>query len=90
VPAGAAVPMRFFRTPPAGGAAPCRLLYDADTPRTLVTPKHYAYIKVAEGCDYACAFCIIRRCAGTTAAARPSRSSRRPGTWPIKACASCC
>src|SRR5262249_18602875 len=25
----------------------------------LATPKHYAYIKVAEGCDYKCAFCII-------------------------------
>lgn len=36
-----------------------RYLYDADTPRTLVTPKHYAYVKVAEGCDYKCAFCII-------------------------------
>jgi ribosomal protein S12 methylthiotransferase len=34
-------------------------LYEAETPRTLVTPKHYAYIKVAEGCDYTCAFCII-------------------------------
>ena len=34
-------------------------LYDADTPRLLATPRHYAYIKIAEGCDYACAFCII-------------------------------
>jgi ribosomal protein S12 methylthiotransferase len=34
-------------------------LYDADTPRTLVTPGHFAYVKVAEGCDYACSFCII-------------------------------
>ncbi|MEI6667134.1 MAG: 30S ribosomal protein S12 methylthiotransferase RimO [Acidobacteriota bacterium] len=34
-------------------------LYDADTPRTLVTPAHFAYLKVAEGCDYACSFCII-------------------------------
>ena len=34
-------------------------LYDADTPRLLATPKHYAYVKVAEGCDYKCAFCII-------------------------------
>ena len=34
-------------------------LYDADTPRTLVTPKHFAYVKVAEGCDYKCSFCII-------------------------------
>jgi ribosomal protein S12 methylthiotransferase len=34
-------------------------LYDADTPRLLATPRHYAYVKVAEGCDYTCAFCII-------------------------------
>src|SRR6185503_17106347 len=33
--------------------------YDADTPRLLATPRHYAYIKIAEGCDYKCAFCII-------------------------------
>jgi ribosomal protein S12 methylthiotransferase len=34
-------------------------LYDAGTPRLQTTPKHYAYVKVAEGCDYTCAFCII-------------------------------
>lgn len=34
-------------------------LYDADTPRLLATPRHYAYVKIAEGCDYRCAFCII-------------------------------
>lgn len=34
-------------------------IYDADTPRVFATPRHYAYVKVAEGCDYACAFCII-------------------------------
>jgi ribosomal protein S12 methylthiotransferase len=34
-------------------------LYDAETPRLLTTPKHFAYVKVAEGCDYTCAFCII-------------------------------
>ena len=27
--------------------------------RVLTTPRHYAYIKIAEGCDYKCAFCII-------------------------------
>jgi ribosomal protein S12 methylthiotransferase len=42
----------------AGGSAP-DYLYDADTPRLQTTPKHYAYVKVAEGCDYTCAFCII-------------------------------
>jgi ribosomal protein S12 methylthiotransferase len=34
-------------------------IYDADTPRWLATPRHYAYLKIAEGCDYKCAFCII-------------------------------
>jgi ribosomal protein S12 methylthiotransferase len=34
-------------------------LYDADTPRLLTTPSHFAYVKIAEGCDYTCAFCII-------------------------------
>jgi ribosomal protein S12 methylthiotransferase len=39
-------------------------LYDAETPRLLATPPHYAYVKVAEGCDYTCAFCIIPRLRG--------------------------
>ena len=34
-------------------------IYDAETPRLLATPRHYAYVKIAEGCDYTCAFCII-------------------------------
>src|SRR3954454_6235468 len=34
-------------------------IYDADTPRLQTTPRHFAYVKVAEGCDYTCAFCII-------------------------------
>jgi ribosomal protein S12 methylthiotransferase len=34
-------------------------LYDANTPRIFATPRHYAYLKIAEGCDYKCAFCII-------------------------------
>ncbi|HEY2434835.1 MAG TPA: 30S ribosomal protein S12 methylthiotransferase RimO [Vicinamibacterales bacterium] len=34
-------------------------LYGADTPRLQTTPRHFAYVKVAEGCDYTCAFCII-------------------------------
>ena len=34
-------------------------LYDAESPRVFATPPHFAYIKVAEGCDYKCSFCII-------------------------------
>src|SRR2546427_1631978 len=39
--------------------SPPTYIYDADTPRLMATPKHYAYVKIAEGCDYKCAFCII-------------------------------
>lgn len=48
--------------PPPGGLAISGLptyIYDADTPRLLATPRHYAYLKIAEGCNYMCAFCII-------------------------------
>ncbi|HOQ62006.1 MAG TPA: 30S ribosomal protein S12 methylthiotransferase RimO [Vicinamibacterales bacterium] len=31
----------------------------AGAPRTLTTPPHYAYLKVAEGCSCSCAFCVI-------------------------------
>ncbi len=54
--------------PAATTLAPTRVaptyLYDASTPRVLATPRHYAYIKVAEGCDYTCAFCIIPQLRG--------------------------
>ena len=34
-------------------------LYDETVPRFLTTPKSSAYIKIAEGCDHPCTFCII-------------------------------
>src|SRR5215831_5002403 len=39
-------------------------LYDETTPRVLATPKASAYIKIAEGCDHPCAFCIIPQLRG--------------------------
>jgi ribosomal protein S12 methylthiotransferase len=45
--------------PSAGPPVLPTYLYDAETPRVLTTPKHFAYVKIAEGCDYTCAFCII-------------------------------
>lgn len=39
-------------------------LYDETTPRLLATPKHSAYIKIAEGCDHPCSFCIIPQLRG--------------------------
>jgi ribosomal protein S12 methylthiotransferase len=58
---GGAVPLRFHSTEPrpaTNGQRPS-YIYDAETPRLLTTPKHFAYVKIAEGCDYTCAFCII-------------------------------
>src|SRR5437868_1038243 len=72
---GTAAPLQFFRSSTLQNSASTLLdsastvgeaprsrptyLYDASTPRVFATPRHYAYIKIAEGCDYKCAFCII-------------------------------
>ncbi|MEP7366461.1 MAG: 30S ribosomal protein S12 methylthiotransferase RimO [Acidobacteriota bacterium] len=34
-------------------------LYHEGTPRVFTTPRHSAYIKIAEGCDHPCTFCVI-------------------------------
>ena len=39
-------------------------LYDDQTPRVLTTPRSSAYIKIAEGCDHPCSFCIIPQLRG--------------------------
>ena len=44
-------------------AAPAFLYHDL-TPRIVTTPRHAAYIKIAEGCDHPCAFCIIPQLRG--------------------------
>ena len=37
---------------------------DYDTPRFRLTPKHMAYVKIAEGCNHTCSFCIIPKIRG--------------------------
>lgn len=39
-------------------------LYDEHSPRFLLTPQHYAYIKISEGCSNFCSYCIISRLRG--------------------------
>jgi ribosomal protein S12 methylthiotransferase len=39
-------------------------LYDHATPRARTTPSYTAYLKVSEGCDHKCAFCIIPQLRG--------------------------
>jgi ribosomal protein S12 methylthiotransferase len=38
---------------------------DFQTPRFRLTPKHFAYLKIAEGCNHPCSFCIIPRMRGS-------------------------
>jgi ribosomal protein S12 methylthiotransferase len=42
---------------PTGPSEP--YLYSHLTPRVLATPSHFAYLKIAEGCDHPCTFCVI-------------------------------
>jgi ribosomal protein S12 methylthiotransferase len=53
----------------ADGAAP--YLYHDLTPRLLATPGHYAYIKINEGCDHPCSFCVIPQFRGRFRSRRP-------------------
>jgi ribosomal protein S12 methylthiotransferase len=41
-----------------------RWIYDHTSPRVLSTPRHMAYVKISEGCDYTCSFCIIPKLRG--------------------------
>jgi ribosomal protein S12 methylthiotransferase len=45
-------------------AQPPVFLYHDLTPRIVTTPRHAAYIKIAEGCDHPCTFCIIPQLRG--------------------------
>ena len=74
--ASGASPLTFYKRDPKAPSEPTpppapvfgvdlpTYLYDATTPRRLATPGHYAYVKIAEGCDYKCAFCVIPKMRG--------------------------
>jgi ribosomal protein S12 methylthiotransferase len=48
---------------PDAGQLPTYLYHDL-TPRVLATPRHTAYIKINEGCDHPCSFCVIPQLRG--------------------------
>ncbi len=56
---------RGAKAPPASFVTP-RSTYipDYDTPRFRLTPRHFAYMKIAEGCNHPCTFCIIPQIRG--------------------------
>jgi len=41
-----------------------KFLYNHNTPRTILTPQHYAYIKISEGCQNNCSYCLIPKIRG--------------------------
>jgi ribosomal protein S12 methylthiotransferase len=41
-----------------------RFIPDFDTPRFQLTPAHFAYLKIAEGCNHPCSFCVIPQMRG--------------------------
>jgi len=41
-----------------------RYIPDYDTPRFRLTPAHFAYVKIAEGCNHPCSFCVIPQMRG--------------------------
>ena len=71
-------------------AQPPDYIYDAETPRLLTTPKHFAYVKIAEGCDYTCAFCIIPTLRGSYRSRTIDSIVAKRRCWPSAASGSCC
>ncbi|HVV01482.1 MAG TPA: 30S ribosomal protein S12 methylthiotransferase RimO [Verrucomicrobiae bacterium] len=45
---------------------------DYATPRFRLTPRHFAYLKIAEGCNHPCSFCIIPRMRGSHRSRQPN------------------
>jgi ribosomal protein S12 methylthiotransferase len=58
VPSALAVPLIDINLRP-------NFIPDFQTPRFRLTPKHFAYVKIAEGCNHPCSFCIIPRMRGS-------------------------
>jgi ribosomal protein S12 methylthiotransferase len=59
-----AVDRRAEVQPPSFVTPRSTFIPDFDTPRFRLTPAHYAYVKIAEGCNHPCTFCIIPQIRG--------------------------
>lgn len=55
-------------------------LYDHLAARVRTTPRHYAYLKISEGCDYPCTFCIIPKIRGSYRSRNPESVLREAET----------
>ncbi len=52
-------------------------IFDEELPRILTTPSHYAYLKIAEGCDNFCTYCIIPQLRGKYRSRKMERHHKR-------------
>lgn len=59
------VPLCEGKPPASNGETAVPYLYHEGTPRVLATPRHYAYVKINEGCDHPCSFCVIPQFRGS-------------------------
>ncbi|HMP83606.1 MAG TPA: 30S ribosomal protein S12 methylthiotransferase RimO [Verrucomicrobiota bacterium] len=66
------VPRWRDNTPVLNVTARPTFIPDFETPRFRLTPKHFAYVKIAEGCNHPCSFCIIPRMRGSHRSRRQS------------------
>jgi len=57
-------PSSSFQNPVSVNLRPT-FIPDFATPRFRLTPRHFAYVKIAEGCNHPCSFCIIPRMRGS-------------------------
>ncbi len=60
---------------------PFRLFEPGAEAGLKLTPRHYSYVKISEGCNHRCAFASSPACAATWSAAAPTRSCARPRNW---------
>ena len=54
---------------------------EVETGRIMTTAGHYAFIKIAEGCDNHCSYCVIPPFGANTAAASWTTCFTKPGCW---------
>jgi len=57
---------------------------DYDTPRFRLTPAHSAYVKIAEGCNHPCSFCVIPQMRGKHRSRKPESTYYGMDLWEAK------
>jgi ribosomal protein S12 methylthiotransferase len=60
----AVIDHRYREAPQLFWSGPAKYVPDYTAPRFRLTPKHYSYVKIAEGCNHPCTFCSIPRIRG--------------------------